>query len=100
MIGRIIKYSIYIVIILLIFAFLPEEILNKLKLFFNWDVFLNTLKKGFNKLVNFLEENIGIDFDQIFIKIKEALGIDIPLLFKTIKNTLANFFQNLANILK
>lgn len=87
MIGEIIKYAIYLIIILIIFAFLPDGVLNKLKTFFNWDNFLNTLKTGLDRFLNFLQEITGIDFSNISF-------------LEKIKILLSNFFEKLANILR
>jgi hypothetical protein len=61
---------------------------------------LKTLKTGWEKLINFLEQATGIQFNQIPIKLKEKFGIDIILLWTTIKNFLANLFEKLANLFK
>ncbi len=98
MIGKLIKWGFYLVIILIIFAILPENVLEGLKKFFNWDIFFNTLKTGFNNLINFIQEATGIDFDQILIKLKTTFGIDLVFLWETIKKFLANIFLKLANI--
>jgi hypothetical protein len=100
MIRKILKWAFYLIILLIIFALLPSEFLVKLKQFFNWDVFLKTLKTGWEKLINFLENATGIQFNQIPIKLKEKFGIDIILFWTTIKNFLANLFEKLAKIFK
>jgi hypothetical protein len=100
MISKLIKWGFYFIVILIIFALLPKSSLEKLKTFFNWDVFLNTLKKGFNNLVNFLKEIIKVDFNQILSRLKIIFGIDLIALWSAIKNFLANFFLKLANIFK
>lgn len=100
MISKLIKGTFWLIIILIIFAILPKGFLDKLKTFFNWDIFFNTLKTGFNNLINFLEEAIGIDFQQIFLKIKNTFGIDFPALWSGIKNFLASLFERLANFFK
>jgi hypothetical protein len=100
MIGKILKWTFYLIILLIVFALLPQEFLGKLKQFFNWDVFLKTLKTGWEKLINFLEQATGIQFNQILVKLKEKFGIDIILFWTTIKNFLANLFEKLANLFK
>jgi hypothetical protein len=100
MIRTILKWTFYLIILLIVFALLPQGFLEKLKQFFNWDVFLKTLKTGWEKLINFLEQATGIQFNQIPVKLKEKFGIDIILFWTTIKNFLANFFEKLANLLK
>jgi len=100
MIGKILKLTFYLIIILIIFALLPSGFLEKLKKFFNWDVFLKTLKTGWGKLINFLEQSTGIQFNQIPVKLKEKFGIDIILFWTTIKNFLANLFEKLTNLFK
>lgn len=99
MIGKLIKWTFYIVVILLIFAILPKSILDKIKTFLNWDVFLKTLKIGFQNFLNFLKE-IGIDFGQINEKIKNFSGLDLLGLWLKIKNFLADLLLKLANTLK
>jgi hypothetical protein len=100
MIRTILKWTFYLIILLIVFALLPQGFLEKLKQFFNWDVFLKTLKTGWEKLINFLEQATGIQFNQIPVKLKEKFGIDIILFWTTIKNFLSNFFEKLANLLK
>lgn len=104
MIGRLLKLFFYFLIILIIFAFLPESILNKLKNFLNWEVFLNTLKSGFFKFLLFTKEVTGIDFLKIFQKftqsLESSLGINFEALIKQIKDFLANFFQKLSDFFR
>jgi hypothetical protein len=100
MIRTILKWTFYLIILLIVFALLPQGFLEKLKQFFNWDIFLKTLKTGWEKLINFLQQVTGIQFNQISVKLKETLGIDIILFWTTIKNFLANFFEILANVFK
>jgi len=100
MIRKIIKWAFYLIIILIIFALLPKNILNKIKQVINWDVFLNTIKTGWHNLTDFIKSATGIDFNQIPIKLKEKLGIDIILFWATIKKFLANLFEKLAQIFK
>jgi hypothetical protein len=100
MTGKILKWTFYLIILLIVFALLPSGFLEKVKKFFNWDVFLRTLKTGWEKLINFIQEATGIQFKQIPIKLKEKLGIDIILFWTTIKNFLANLFEKLANLFK
>jgi hypothetical protein len=100
MIFRILKWIFYLVLILIIFALLPKNILAKIKQVFNWEVLLNTLKTGWHNLIEFIKSAIGIDFSQIPIKLKEKFGIDLVLFWTTIKNFLANLFEKLANIFK
>lgn len=98
MIGKLIKWGFYLVIILIIFAILPKNVLEGFKKFFNWEIFFNTLKTGFNNLINFIKEATGIDLNQILIKLKTTFGIDLVFLWETIKKFLANVFLKLANI--
>jgi len=100
MIGKILKWTFYFVIILIVFAILPKNFLEKLKQFINWDIFLKNIKTGWNNLIDFIEKATGIQFEQIPIKLKEKFGIDIILFWQTIKNFLANIFEKLANIFR
>jgi len=100
MIGKILKWTFYFVIILIVFALLPKNFLEKLKQFIDWDIFLKTIKTGWNNLIDFLEKATGIQFEQIPVKLKEKFGIDIILFWQTIKNFLANIFEKLANIFR
>jgi hypothetical protein len=100
MIRKILKWTFYLIIVLIVFALLPQGFLERLKKFFNWDVFLETLKTWWGQLINFLEKATGIQFNQIPVKLKEKFGIDIILFWTTIKNFLANFFEKLAGIFK
>lgn len=99
MIGQLIRGAVYLIIILLIFAVLPKSLLDKIKQFFNWNVFVNTLKIGWQNLLNFLKE-IGVDFEKINEKIKVLFGFDFNVFWLTLKEFLANFFLKLANIFK
>lgn len=98
--GSFIKLIIYLIIILIIFAILPKSFLDKLKKFFNWEIFWQTLKKGFNNLLNFIKETTGLDFSQVLPSLKKAFGIDLVAIWLAIKNFLANFFNRLASIFK
>lgn len=98
--GRIIKFGVYLIIILIIFAVLPKSILDNIKKFFNWEVFLRTLKTGFNNLIKFIQETTGIDFNQILPSLKKTFGIDLVAIWTAIKNFLANFFSNLASMFR
>ena len=100
MIGKIIKYTFWLIIILVIFSYLPKGFLDKLKTFFDWNVFGNTLKTGWNNLINFLKDTLGIDLNQFFGKLKTVFGIDLLAFWATIKNFLANLFEKLANFFK
>ena len=100
MIRKILKWTFYFVIILIVFALLPKNFLEKLKQFIDWDIFLKTIKTGWNNLIDFLEKATGIQFEQIPVKLKEKFGIDIILFWQTIKNFLANIFEKLANIFR
>ncbi len=100
MIGDLIKWAIRAIIILIIFAILPKGILEKLKQFFNWEIFLSTLKLGFYNVLNFLKEVTGIDFFQIPLKLKISFGIDLISLWLALKEFLANLFQKLADFFK
>ncbi len=100
MITTLIKWTFWLIIILIVFAILPKEILDKLKQFFNWDVFFNTLKTGFNNLMKFLKEAWGIDFGQFFLKLKTTFGIDLVAFWSAIKILLSNLFEKLANFFK
>lgn len=94
--GKIIKLGIYFIIILIIFAVLPKGVLDKIKKFFNWEIFWKTLKTGFHNLTNFIKEATGIDFSQILPSLKKTFGIDLVAIWTIIKNFLANFFSRLA----
>lgn len=98
--GGIFKLGIYFIIILIIFAVLPKSFLDKIKKFFNWEVFLQTLKKGFHNLMNFIKETTGLDFGQILPSFKKTFGIDLVAIWTAIKNFLANFFSRLASIFR
>jgi hypothetical protein len=100
MIFRILKWIFYLVLILIIFALLPKNILAKIKQFFNWDVFLNTLKTGWHNLIDFIKNATGIDFSQIPVKLKEKFGIDLILFWTTIKNFLANLLAEISQYFK
>jgi len=100
MISKILRWTFYLIILLIVFALLPSGVLEKLKQFFNWDIFLKTLKTGWGKFVDFLQQTTGIQFNQIPVKLKEKFGIDIILFWTTIKNFLANFLGKLANLFK
>ncbi len=100
MIERLIKWLIYFVIILVIFAILPKNVLENLKKFFNWEIFLKTLKTGFNNFINFLKEILNVDLNQILSKIKTIFGIDLIAIWLAVKKFLANFFLKLANIFR
>lgn len=80
MIEGLIKIVFYIVIILLIFAFLPEKVLDSLKKFLSWENLVNYLKLGFNRLVNFLKDILPIDFNKIYDKLKNSLESDFSKL--------------------
>lgn len=95
--GKFIKIGFYIIVVLLIFAILPKNILVKIKNLLNWETFSNTLKKGFENLVNFLKD-IGLDFNKINDKIKNIFGINLKEILTSIKKSLANFFLKLDNI--
>ncbi len=97
---KIIKIIFWIIIILLIFALIPKDILNKIKPFFDWEKFVNTLKTGWQNLLNFIKEVTGIDFSSLPQKIKDVLGIDIIKLWQAIKNFLASIFEKLANLFR
>lgn len=98
--GSLIKLAIYFIIILIIFAVLPKSFLDKIKKFFNWEVFWRTLKTGFNNLMNFIKEATGLDFSQILPSLKKTFGIDLVAIWTTIKNFLANLFSRLASIFR
>jgi len=100
MIFKILKWIFYLVLILIIFALLPKNILAKIKQVFNWEVLLNTLKTGWYNFIDFIKNATGVDFGQIPIKLKEKFGFDLILFWTTIKNFLANLFEKLANIFK
>jgi hypothetical protein len=93
------KLGFYFLIILILFAILPESFLNNLKKFLNWENFVQTLKTGFANFSNFLKEAFGIDINEIFIKFK-SIGIDFPLLWLKIKTFISEFFLKISNIFK
>jgi hypothetical protein len=97
---KILKFLFYFIILLLIFAILPDDFLKNIKKIFNWEVFFNTLKTGWYRFLDFIKNTIGIDFNQFFINLKKFLGIDLIYLWTIIKNFLANLFQKLANFFK
>lgn len=100
MIKKIIKTGFYLIIFLLFLAILPEEVFNKAKQIFNLNVFLNTLRVGWDKFINFLETTTGIDFNKVPLKLKETFGFDIISFWATIKKFLANIFSKLANFFR
>lgn len=65
MIIKTIKLIILFVMILIIFAFLPTNLLEKLKNYLDWSKFINILKIGFDNLINFLKEVIDINLNKI-----------------------------------
>lgn len=65
MIIKTIKLIILFVMILIIFAFLPTNLLEKLKNYLDWSKFIKILKIGFANLINFLKEVIDINLNKI-----------------------------------
>lgn len=66
---KILKYLIYFTIIVIIFAFLPESFLNKLKNFFNWENFSKIFITGLYRFLNFIKEITGLDLIPLLNKI-------------------------------
>jgi hypothetical protein len=77
----------------LIFSFLPKSFLDSLKKIFNWDIFFNTLKKGWLNFVNFIEEATGIKFSDVSVRLKQVFGIDIIALWNLLVGLLNKFFN-------
>lgn len=94
------KIIFWLLVILIIFAILPQGFLDKIKPYFDVEKFFSTLKTGWHNFIGFLEEISGIDFSALPDKIKDTLGIDIIKLWSAIKNFLANIFERLANIFR
>jgi len=86
-----IKFFIYFIIILLFFSFLPKSFLDNLKKYFNWDVFLDTLKKGWSNFIDFIQESTGINFSEIPFRLKQTFGIDIIAIWNSIVDFLKRF---------
>ncbi|GIW65155.1 MAG: hypothetical protein KatS3mg093_134 [Candidatus Parcubacteria bacterium] len=95
-----IRLTIYFIIILIIFAIIPKSFLDKIKKFFNWEIFWQTLKTGFNNFINFIKEATGLDFSKVPESLKKTFGLDIIAIWSSIKNFLANFFMKLSSIFR
>lgn len=95
----IIRLIFWLVIVLIIFAVVPDSFWNWLKPFFNWEKFLDTIKLGFQKIANLLK-GIGLDLSQIDDKIKEFSGIDLSNIWQGIKNFFSGIFGKIGNIIK
>lgn len=95
MIFKLIRFFVIIILILFIFAILPQGFWDWLKPYFNKDVFLNTLKLGWIKFNLFLKEVFNIDLSQIPEIIKKIFGIDILQIWIKIKDFLANLFYEI-----
>lgn len=100
MIRLMFKVFIYFLIILFLFAIIPEKFWQWLKPYFNWEVLLKTIKKGWENFFRFIKESTGINFDNFFITIKEYTGIDFYKISEFFKNLIANFFLKLYNLFK
>jgi uncharacterized protein YggT (Ycf19 family) len=97
---KILKIIFWILIILIIFAIVPESFWNKIKPYFNIEKLVQTIKAGFRNLIQFLQDVTGIDFSTLPEKIKEVLGIDLIKIWSAIKNFLATIFEKLARIFR
>jgi len=100
MIKNLIRLLLFFVIVLIIFAIVPEKFWQWLKPYFNWEVFLKTLKLGWQKFLIFLQEVTGINFGDFFDKIKNYFGLDIVNIFLGFKNFIANIFGRIYEWLK
>mgnify|MGYP001626226455 CR=1 FL=1 len=87
-------------IILILFAILPQSFWNWLKPYFNIEVLINTLKAGWYNFWNFLKETTGLDLSKIPEFIKNYLGIDLIKLWLTIKTFLISILEKILNILR
>lgn len=97
---KLIRLFIYFIIILIIFALLPDKFWQWLKPYFNWEVFLKTIKLGWQKFWQFIQEITGINFIDFFDKIKKYFGLDILNIFKSLKEYSANILEKIAQWLK
>lgn len=100
MIRLFFKIFIWFVVIIFIFAILPDSFWNWLKPYFNIDTFLSFFKKGLMKFFNFIKESTGLDFSKIDDNIKNHLGLDIKLIFLKIRGFLANILERLVKFFK
>jgi len=91
------KLFIYFILILLLFAIIPETFWQWLKPYFNWEILLTTIKKGWENFIKFIQESSGINFNEFFVIIKKYIGIDILSIINSTKNILANFFLKISN---
>ncbi|GIW65776.1 MAG: hypothetical protein KatS3mg094_295 [Candidatus Parcubacteria bacterium] len=100
MIKLIFRLFIYFIIILIVFAILPDSFWQWLNPYFNWEVFLRTLSKGWQKFWQFIQETTGLNFNDFFDKIKNYFGLDIVNIFRSIKEFIANILLHFINWLK
>ncbi|MEM5815518.1 MAG: hypothetical protein QXL14_00515 [Candidatus Aenigmatarchaeota archaeon] len=99
MIFRLVRLIALVIIVLLIFAALPQNFWNWLKPYFNIDIFLNTLKLGWIKFNLFLKDTLGIDLSQIPQTIENIFGINIIEIWIKIKSFLASLFYEIYKFL-
>lgn len=93
MIFKFLKWFLYLILVLIIFALLPSSILDKIKHFFYWENIVNILKGGWYNLIDFLQSVTGIDFYRIWVKLKD--WINIHLFWQTIRDFFINFFNKI-----
>lgn len=79
---------------------MPDKFWQWLKPYFNWEVFLKTIKLGWQKFWQFIQEITGINFIDFFDKIKKYFGLDILNIFKSLKEYSANILEKIAQWLK
>lgn len=99
MIFKIIKFISITIMVLLIFAILPQGFWDWLKPYFNKDVFLNTLKLGWLKLNLFIKEIFNVDLFQVPKFIEKIFGINVIQIWLKIKIFLANIFYEIYKLL-
>lgn len=100
MIKLLIKLILIFIIILIIFALIPENFWNKIKPYFNWEIFINTIKSGWVKFINFIEDVFGFKFKEIPEVIQKLTGINCQLIFSKVRLLIGNFFEKIANWFK
>ncbi|GIW66151.1 MAG: hypothetical protein KatS3mg095_0049 [Candidatus Parcubacteria bacterium] len=100
MIKFIFRLFVIFIIILILFAILPDKFWQWLKPYFNWEIFINTLNKGWQKFWQFIQEITGINFLDFFDKIKNYTGLDIVNIYKSFKYFLSNIFYKISDWLK
>ncbi|MCS7184257.1 MAG: hypothetical protein NZ866_02865 [Patescibacteria group bacterium] len=100
MIKLLFRLFITFIIILIIFAIVPDKFWQWLKPYFNWEVFSKTIKLGWEKFWQFLQDSSGLNFNDFFDKIKDYFGLDINNIWNDFKNFLANIFTKISEGLK